>query len=130
MKKNNNKIIKSSSKSVFGYNGLLTDISGIITQGRKAALRQVDITQVITYWLVGRRIVEFYQSGKSRAEYGQQLLFKLSIDLMSRHGRGFSERNLEMMRMFYLEYPISQTLSAKSGIDTAFPQVLSANEFR
>jgi predicted nuclease of restriction endonuclease-like (RecB) superfamily len=109
-----------------GYTKLLTDISGIITKGRKTALRQIDITQVITYWLVGRRIVEFYQKGKLRAEYGQQLLFKLSADLTAKHGRGLSERNLEMMRMFYLQYPISQTLSAKSGKDEVFPQALSA----
>lgn len=51
-----------------GYSRLLTEISGIIVQGRKAALRQIDVTQVITYWLVGRRIVEFYQFGKSRAD--------------------------------------------------------------
>jgi predicted nuclease of restriction endonuclease-like (RecB) superfamily len=33
-------------------------------------------------------------------------------------GRGFSERNLEQMRLFYLQKPISQTLSAKSGLSS------------
>ncbi|NEP56384.1 MAG: DUF1016 domain-containing protein [Symploca sp. SIO2G7] len=27
-----------------------------------------------TYWEIGRRIVEFEQSGESRAEYGKQLI--------------------------------------------------------
>ncbi|MBI4354328.1 MAG: hypothetical protein HY595_03745, partial [Candidatus Omnitrophica bacterium] len=67
-----------------------------------------------TYWEIGRRIVEYEQSGKKRAEYGEALLKRLSSDLTSKFGRGFSERNLEQMRLFYLGWPISQTVSAKS----------------
>ena len=37
----------------------------------------------------------------------------LSKDLIRQFGRGFSERNLEQMRLFYLVWPISQTPSAK-----------------
>jgi hypothetical protein len=51
-----------------------------------------------TYWLVGRRLVEFEQRGKGRAVYGAELLKRLSCDLQPRFGRGFSERNLERMR--------------------------------
>ncbi|OGF50597.1 MAG: hypothetical protein A2231_01190 [Candidatus Firestonebacteria bacterium RIFOXYA2_FULL_40_8] len=109
-----------------GYNSLLAEISGIITNGRKYVLRQIDTTQVITYWLVGRRIVDFYQKGKERAEYGEKLLFRLAGDLTKEYDRGFSERNLEMMRAFYLEYPISQTVSAKSVSWEVFSQALSA----
>jgi hypothetical protein len=58
--------------------------------------------------------VEFEQKGKKRADYGVALLKRLSSDLTDRFGRGFSERNLEQMRLFYLGWPISQTLSAKS----------------
>lgn len=108
------------------YQGLLSEISNIITRGRAVALKQIDTSQVITYWLVGKRIVEFYQGGEQRAAYGKRLLYKLAIDLNKKHGRGFSERNLEMMRMFYLGYPISQTLSAKSDLNNMFPQTLSA----
>ncbi len=108
--------VKVSAKS--GYGHLLTDVSGIITQGRNTALRQIDTTQVITYWLVGRRIVEFYQKGKVRAEYGGQVLIRLSSDLSSRFGKGFSVDNLENMRRLYTEFPkvfkISETLSRKS----------------
>lgn len=67
-----------------------------------------------TYWEVGRRTVEFEQQGKERAEYGQALLKRLSSDLTAKFGRGFSERNLEQMRLFYLGWQISQTPSAKS----------------
>jgi predicted nuclease of restriction endonuclease-like (RecB) superfamily len=58
--------------------------------------------------------VEYEQKGKERAEYGEALLKKLAKDLSPKYGKGFSERNLELMRKFYLFYPISQTVSAKS----------------
>ena len=71
-----------------------------------------------TYWEIGRRIVEFEQGGERRAEYGEQLLARLGDDLVSRFGRGYSRRNLQSMRQFYLSFPanqIRQTLSAESS---------------
>ncbi len=61
-------------------------------------------------------IVDDEQSGKSRAEYADQTLKQLSIDLTRDFGKGFSHRNLEYFRKFYLNYSnrISQTPSAKS----------------
>ena len=67
------------------------------------------------YWEIGRRIVEFEQGGRSRAEYGERVLERLALDLTSRFGRGFSLRNLRSFRMFYLAWPIRQTLSAESS---------------
>jgi hypothetical protein len=69
-----------------------------------------------TYWEFGRRIVEFEQAGKKRAEYGKGLLKQLSKDLSNRCGRGFSVDTLELMRMFYLTYlpkKISESLPRK-----------------
>jgi hypothetical protein len=51
--------------------------------------------------------------GCARAGYGEELLKRLARDLSKRFGRGFSERNLEQMRAFYLGWPIPQTASAK-----------------
>lgn len=100
------------------YKRLLTEISGIVIHGRTAALRQIDTTQVITYWLIGKRIVEFYQCGKNRAEYGEQILIKLSRDLNARFGKGYSVDNLQNMRRLYTEFPklldIYETVSRKS----------------
>jgi hypothetical protein len=81
-----------------------------------------------TYWLVGRRLVEFEQRGKERAVYGSELLKRLSGDLQSRFGRGFSERNLEQMRQFYLQWENPLTLSADSaaGISPKISQTPSA----
>lgn len=50
---------------------------------------------------------------------------RLSDDLSARIGKGFSERNLELMRRFYLEWQIPQTLSAKSDLTAQIDQTLS-----
>ncbi|MBN1824121.1 MAG: DUF1016 family protein [Endomicrobiales bacterium] len=121
MKINNTKTLKYSKSTIpgkSGYGRLLADISSIIIEGRKTVIRQINIAQVIAYWLIGRRIVEFYQAGKSRAGYGEKVLIKLSRDLSGRFGRGFSVDNLENMRLFFTSFPaifkISETLSRKS----------------
>lgn len=98
------------------YNNILADIIGLLETSRRTASRSVNTIMTTTYWEIGRRIVEFEQQGEKRARYGESLLKNLSLELTSRFGRGFSERNLEQMRLFYLGWPISQTLPAKSKI--------------
>lgn len=107
------------------YSTLITDLASLIEQGRKAAVRYVNTALVTTYWLIGRRIVEYEQKGKERAEYGEALMERISKDLSTQFGKGFSERNLELMRKLYLSYPISQTVSAKS-LSVEKTQTLSA----
>lgn len=96
------------------YSSFLTELVSIIDQGRTMAARYVNTALVATYWLMGRRIVEYEQKGKERAEYGEELLVKLAADLSSRFGKGFSLRNLRNMRSFYAMFPIRQTLSVES----------------
>jgi hypothetical protein len=92
---------------------MLTDGAHVIEAARHAGARSVNAVMTITYWLIGRRIIEQEQQGAARAGYGEELLKRLARDLSKRFGRGFSERNLEQMRAFYLGWPISQTASAK-----------------
>ena len=96
------------------YQSLIRGISRLLESARRNAARAVNTVLTVTYWEVGRRIIEFEQKGKARAAYGEKLLERLSCDLTRQLGRGFSERNLEQMRLFYLKWPISQTVSAKS----------------
>ncbi|MBI1883185.1 MAG: DUF1016 domain-containing protein [Chlamydiae bacterium] len=103
------KVKKISQK----YTTLFNKIGEMIVSVRGRVLREINKGQVILYWQIGRYIVEFEQKGKIRAEYGSALLNRLAVDLMNRYGRGFSQRNLEQMRQFYLTYQISQTASAK-----------------
>jgi predicted nuclease of restriction endonuclease-like (RecB) superfamily len=113
-----------------GYDHVHSAIVVLLDAARRAAVRNVNVLMSASYWGVGRRIVEYEQSGAERASYGEALLKRLSVDLTARFGRGFSERNLEQMRLFYLGWPISQTPSAKSIASEAgslIPQTLSAN---
>jgi len=95
------------------YNNLIARIAEILNQARTKVVREINKVQVLAYWEIGREIVEFEQKGKVRAEYGEELLIKLSADLSAKFGKGFSERNLRNMRALYLNFPIRQTPSAK-----------------
>ena len=109
-------IIPPSTSENPDYQGICSDIVALLEASRHAAARSVNALMTASYWEIGRRIVEFEQGGQDRAAYGQALLKRLSVDLTTRFGRGFSERNLEQMRLFYLAWPpeqISQTPSAK-----------------
>ncbi|MCH7771011.1 MAG: DUF1016 family protein [Bacteroidetes bacterium] len=105
---------KIQSKSKRDYSMLVGDISGVLEDARRISARSINAFLTAAYWNIGWKIIEFEQDGSHRAEYGDKLLKNLSADLSGKYGRGFSERNLEQMRLFYLTYPISQTLSAKS----------------
>ncbi len=66
-----------------------------------------------TYWEIGRRIVEYEQGGKARAEYGETLMEQLAQDLTARRGRGFSVQGIYKMRGFYLGWEILPTPSGE-----------------
>ena len=84
------------------YDRLISGISELLETARRASARAVNAVLTATYWEIGRRIVEFEQSGKPRAGYGEELLARLSKDLTAKHGRGFSRQGLQKMRAFYL----------------------------
>ena len=107
------------------YEAMLSDVATLLEAARHTAARAVNAVMTATYWEIGRRIVEFEQGGKERAAYGETLLERLSHDLMARFGRGFGRENLRLMRLFYLNWPISQTLSAEFSLSSPFSQTLS-----
>lgn len=97
------------------YESVLGDISNLIDAARRSAARSVNCIMTAAYWLIGRSILEFEQNGSERADYGEELLKRLSSDLMSRYGRGFAKSNLYQMRSFYMAYQgIFQTPSGIS----------------
>ena len=89
------------------------EIHDLLHKARQDIISNVNYTMTKTYFLIGKRIVEEEQDGNKRAEYGKKLMKTLSEKLTKEFGRGFSQRNLEQMRTFYLRYSISQTVSAE-----------------
>ena len=64
-----------------------------------------------TYYKVGKLIVEA-QGGEVRAKYGDNLIKDYSKRLTKELGKGYSTRNLKLMRKFYL-FQKGQTVSAQ-----------------
>lgn len=100
-------------KNNHSYSGLKSQIYELLLLGREQAGRAVNTILVQTYWQIGRHIVEFEQKGKDKAQYGSELLDRLSRDLSMEFGKGFSRSNLFQIRQFYLKFPKIQTLSGQ-----------------
>lgn len=96
---------------------LLQNISALLDNARKRVAVAVNQTMVLTYYEIGRMIVEDEQNGENRAEYGKSILKDLSLHLTERFGKGFSVENLDRMRFFYKTYSeqISSTLLTNSS---------------
>ena len=102
-------------ENTLSQNRLYNKIASILEESRKFVATTVNTTMVQTYFEIGRLIVEEEQQGHVRAAYGKETLKKLSEKLTANYGKGFSQRNLEQMRQFFLTYStqISQTPSSK-----------------
>ncbi len=127
---------------------LIRQAHDLIAAARTQTVRQTNSLMVFTYYQLGKLIIQNEQGGIHRAEYGKETIKELSVHLMKKFGDGFSERNLEYMRYFYLAFKhrdsqiqIPQTLSAKSSLklnskgnfhstdSNQIPQTLSAKSF-
>lgn len=82
----------------------IADIKQIIDAGVKTAYMAANSANILTYWHIGKRIVEEEQGGNARAEYGAQLISHLAKELTATYGRNYSKRNLEFYRQFYLNF--------------------------
>ena len=85
----------------------------ILELAREQVVKSVNQAMVFAYYEIGKIIVEEEQEGKERAKYSKRTIEKLSEKLVGEYGRGFSVRNLEQMRKFYLTYSKTQTPSAE-----------------
>lgn len=91
-------------------------IKQLLRDAQQQVVRSVNNIMVQTYFELGRRIVEHEQEGKADAGYGAFIIDRLSAELTGEFGKGFSKRNLELIRKFYVTYkiaksPISQSIS-------------------
>lgn len=98
-------------------------IVAMLQAARNNVARAVNQTMVLTYFETGKMIVEEEQGGKERADYGKSVIKELSRILTIEFGKGFSERNIEQMRQFYLVYSKPQKLTTELNKKT---QTLSA----
>ena len=95
----------------------ISDIKAIVYTAKQKAYQAADIYQVVSNWLVGRRIVEQEQHGQERAQYGKHIVELASEALTAEFGKGYSVVNIKSFRKFYLTFNnllIGQTPSAQS----------------
>ena len=93
------------------------DACNIIETAQKVAYSAVDLTLVHRNWLLGKRIADEELNGESRAEYGAEVIKKLSKDLNAQYGKGYTKTNLYNFYSFYKMYPeIFHSESGKSNV--------------
>lgn len=102
---------------------------GLIQYARGLAVKQVNLIQLMTYYSIGRWIVEQQQEGSSRAKYGQQVINNLSEKLLNEFGRGFSGDTLKNARKFYLTYKERISETVFSLLNKDFPLQLSWSHY-
>jgi predicted nuclease of restriction endonuclease-like (RecB) superfamily len=114
---NINSLVIKKQPDIIERDATLTDavlqIKKLQTNARRAAAHDINTHIIRTNWEIGRVIVEQEQNGQIKSQYGDRLLTVLSKELTRELGRGFSRSNLANMRLFYVTYPIVQTLSGQ-----------------
>jgi len=92
------------SQAIQSIGSYVDDIRSIIHAARSKTYSAVNAAMCEAYWLIGKRIVEEEQQGKHRADYGKEIIRKLSQALTQEFGTGFGERSLRDFRQFYLTF--------------------------
>ena len=104
----NSKLISNDKE----FNYVFDNIKDLIINSRNKVYQAVNTEILNLYWNIGKIIMEI-QQGDERASYGDAVLDRLSQKLTDEFGRGFSKRNLERMRKFYIYFPIATTVSSQ-----------------
>lgn len=107
----------------------------LIKYARKAVSSYINIVEIMTYYTLGKWIVEEQQFGNERAIYGGKIIKQLSAVLTDEFGKGFSKSNLENARKFYLTYKnrVDDSLFHKFAIEktqTVFGQLQTERPFK
>ena len=97
-------------------NNVIEDICSIIDSAKNYAYQSVNLALVERNWFIGYRIAEEELKGENRADYGTEILKKLSKELKKEYGKGFELRNLYYFLQFYKTFPnILHSVNAKSN---------------
>jgi predicted nuclease of restriction endonuclease-like (RecB) superfamily len=76
----------------------------LINYSKSVVVKEVNQIQLMTYFTLGKWIVEVQQEGEKRAKYGNKVLITLSDVLNKEFGKGFSVATLTNIRKFFLTY--------------------------
>jgi len=94
---------------------LLKEIRQLVEQARNNVIRNINIELLLTYWNVGRLIVQKENSQQYDETSVRNMLLAISKELTRDLGKGFSRSQLTYMRLFFLRFPLFQA-SGKPGV--------------
>lgn len=86
-------------------------IKEVIVSSRNKVYQYIDNELLLSYWKIGKIIVDQENTHKIDEQTARSLILDLSKRLTAILGKGFSRSNLFNMRRFYMFYPDVQTLS-------------------
>ncbi|AUV16027.1 PDDEXK nuclease domain-containing protein [Aeromonas caviae] len=95
---------KASTASPAAPPALLGDIRALIEAARKRAASAVNSELTMLYWRIGQRIHTQVLEGR-RADYGEEVVSTLAVQLVKEYGGSFSVKNLRRMVQFAVAYP-------------------------
>jgi endonuclease YncB( thermonuclease family) len=82
------------------YQELVQELSALYESTLLMGVEAQRQHRVRTYWKMGRRMADAALGEKGRAQYGENVMERISADLTSRYGKGFRARNAYYMRDF------------------------------
>lgn len=91
----------------------IESIRQIIVTAQQHTESAIQQQRVLMYWHIGNHIVEEEQQGKTRADYGKELIKNLAQELTEDFGSGFSFRQLNFCRQFFIAFPIMNALRSQ-----------------
>lgn len=80
---------------------IMNDMRKIIEGSQKTAHQAVNTILVQRNWLIGYRIASEELNGEDRADYGAEVIKKLSFELTKEFGKGYTKSNLYSFYSFY-----------------------------
>lgn len=86
-------------------NEILKGLRDIVETSREQAYQAVNLALLRRNWLLGRRIETEILKGEQRAEYGLEIVKRLSKELTREFGAGFTKTNLYSFYQFYKAFP-------------------------
>lgn len=107
---------------------LSTKIISLVEDARRSIAKNTNAAMLLTYFTIGKLIVEEFQEGAERAKYGKSVLLEISSDLTKHFKKGFSVQNLERMRNFFLIYSKSSNELRNSEIFEKSSNVLRISD--
>ena len=104
------------------YKNLLKEIRQLVEQARHNVIKNINKELLLTYWNVGRLIVEMEKEEKFDDFSLRQMFIDISKELTRELGKGFSRSNLFAMRSFHLCFSMGVPVLTLSGQKLKKPQ--------